>query len=82
MNSPPRLAAEKSSENAWEDLRPILDEEIQRLPEKYRLPVILCYLEGQTNDEAARQLNCPRGTIAVRLARARNDCIPGCAIAE
>jgi RNA polymerase sigma factor (sigma-70 family) len=55
----------------WQDVRPILDEEIQRLPEKYRLPIILCYLEGQTNDEAARLLNCPRGTIATRLARAR-----------
>jgi hypothetical protein len=41
------------------------------LPEKYRLPVILCYLEGQTNDEAARLLSCPRGTVATRLARAR-----------
>jgi RNA polymerase sigma factor (sigma-70 family) len=58
-------------EATWQDVRPILDEEIQRLPEKYRLPVILCYLEGQTNDEAARLLNCPRGTIATRLARAR-----------
>ena len=59
------------SETTWQDLRPILDEEIQRLPEKYRLPIILCYLQGQTNDEAARLLNCPRGTIATRLARAR-----------
>src|SRR5579883_683658 len=58
-------------EATWHDVRPILDEEIQRLPEKYRLPVILCYLEGHTNDEAARLLNCPRGTIATRLARAR-----------
>ncbi len=58
-------------EATWQDVRPILDEEIQRLPEKYRLPLILCYLEGQTNDEAARLLNCPRGTIATRLARAR-----------
>ena len=58
-------------EATWQDVRPILDEEIQRLPEKYRLPVILCYLEGQTNDEAAQLLNCPRGTIATRLARAR-----------
>ncbi len=58
-------------EATWHDVRPILDEEIQRLPEKYRLPIILCYLEGQTNDEAARLLNCPRGTIATRLARAR-----------
>ncbi|MHB1424998.1 MAG: RNA polymerase sigma factor [Gemmataceae bacterium] len=61
----------ESGEADWQDVRPILDEEIQRLPEKYRLPVILCYLEGQTNDEAARILNCPRGTIATRLARAR-----------
>jgi RNA polymerase sigma factor (sigma-70 family) len=61
----------QSGEATWQDVRPILDEEIQRLPEKYRLPVILCYLEGQTNDEAARLLNCPRGTIAMRLARAR-----------
>jgi RNA polymerase sigma factor (sigma-70 family) len=59
------------SEATWQHVRPILDEEIQRLPEKYRLPVILCYLEGHTNDEAARLLNCPRGTIATRLARAR-----------
>ena len=58
-------------EATWHDVRPILDEEIQRLPEKYRLPIILCYLEGQTNDEAALALNCPRGTIATRLARAR-----------
>ncbi len=61
----------RPGEATWQDLRPILDEEIQRLPEKYRLPIILCYLEGQTNDEAARLLNCPRGTIATRLARAR-----------
>jgi RNA polymerase sigma factor (sigma-70 family) len=58
-------------EATWQDVRPVLDEEIQRLPEKYRLPVILCYLEGHTNDEAARLLSCPRGTIATRLARAR-----------
>jgi RNA polymerase sigma factor (sigma-70 family) len=58
-------------EACWNDVRLILDEEIQRLPEKYRLPVILCYLEGRTNDEAAQLLNCPRGTIATRLSRAR-----------
>ena len=58
--------------DVWPDLRPILDEEIQRLPEKYRLPVILCYFENRTNTEAARLLNCPRGTIATRLARARD----------
>jgi DUF4097 and DUF4098 domain-containing protein YvlB len=54
-----------------QDLLRALDEELSRLPEKYRTPVILCYLEGQTNDEAAQQLRCPTGTVVTRLARAR-----------
>jgi RNA polymerase sigma factor (sigma-70 family) len=56
---------------SWRDLRPMLDEAIASLPEKYRAPVILCYLEGRTNEEAARELGCPKGTVAVRLMRAR-----------
>src|SRR5262245_42128367 len=55
----------------WRDLRHILDEEIARLPDRYRLPFVLCYLEGLTVDEAAARLGRPRGTIGVRLARAR-----------
>jgi len=55
----------------WRDLRPVLDEEIGRLPERHRVAVVLCYLEGQTNAEAARRLGCPRGTVATLLARAR-----------
>jgi cobalt-zinc-cadmium efflux system membrane fusion protein len=53
------------------DLRPVLDEEIGRLPEKYRVPVVLCYLEGKTTQEAARQLGCPQGTVCSRLSWAR-----------
>src|SRR5205807_8528718 len=55
----------------WRDLRPVLDEEVGRLPEKYRLPVVLCYLSGLTTDEAARRLGVPRGTVLSRLAWAR-----------
>jgi RNA polymerase sigma factor (sigma-70 family) len=54
------------------DLRPVLDEEIGRLPEKYRLPLILCHLEGRTQEEAARLLGCPRATVATRLTRGRD----------
>jgi RNA polymerase sigma factor (sigma-70 family) len=55
----------------WEDLRVVLDEEVQRLPPRYRTPFILCYLEGKTGEEAGRLLGCPRATVATRLARAR-----------
>ena len=53
------------------DIKRVVDEEIGRLPERYRAAVILCYLEGKTYDEAARLLDCPRGTISIRLMRAR-----------
>jgi RNA polymerase sigma factor (sigma-70 family) len=48
-----------------------VDEEVSRLPERFRAAAVLCYLEGKTVDEAARLLGCPRGTVASRLARAR-----------
>ena len=55
----------------WRDVRPVLDEEISRLPDRFRAAVVLCYLEGKTDEEAARQLGCARGTIHSRLSRAR-----------
>ncbi len=55
----------------WRDLRPILDQEVGRLPERYRITFVLCYLQGKTNAEAARELGCPVGTVLSRLAWAR-----------
>ncbi len=66
----PSLAAPASSVDP--DLGPVLDEELARLPEKYRAALVLCYLQGKTNEEAARLLRWPTGTVKGRLARARD----------
>lgn len=55
----------------WE-LREILDEELARLPSSLRKPVVLCYLEGLTHDEAALRLDWPVGTVRSRMSRARD----------
>src|SRR5262245_22663606 len=73
-----RLAAVTGSrqapdEFAASDLRHALDEAIVALPEKYRTPVVLHCLQGLTLAEVARQLACPAGTVATRLARAREQ---------
>jgi RNA polymerase sigma factor (sigma-70 family) len=54
------------------DMGEVLDQELSRLPSKYRSPLVLCYLEGRTHEEAARDLNWPVGTVKGRLARARD----------
>ena len=53
------------------DLRPLLHEELNRLPGKYREPIVLCHLEGKTHEEAARLLQWPVGTLSGRLSRGR-----------
>lgn len=52
---------------------PELHDEIARLPNRYREPIVLCYLEGQTTESAAALLGCPKGTILSRLSRARDQ---------
>jgi RNA polymerase sigma factor (sigma-70 family) len=53
------------------DWRPILDEALRALPEKYRAALVICDLEGRTRREAAQYLGWPEGTVAGRLSRAR-----------
>jgi RNA polymerase sigma factor (sigma-70 family) len=67
---------QRFNRDAWADWdpepRPWLHEEVRRLPEKYRIPVLLCYFEGLTHDQAADRLGWPLGTVKGRLARARD----------
>jgi RNA polymerase sigma factor (sigma-70 family) len=53
------------------DLRPLLYQELDRLPDKYRDPIVLCHLEGKTHQEAAQLLHWPVGTVSGRLSRGR-----------
>src|SRR5262245_49776449 len=68
LEMPEPAAAEPAR---WEELLPVLDEELSRLPDNYRAVVVLCDLEGKTRKEAARQLGIPEGTVAGWIARAR-----------
>src|SRR5262249_23538373 len=60
-----------AEQRTWNDLEPLLDQELGRLPDRYRVAIVLCDLEGKTRKEAARQLGVPEGTVASRLAAGR-----------
>jgi RNA polymerase sigma factor (sigma-70 family) len=62
---------EGRAESPWSEWLPLLDGELRRLPDKYRLPVVLCELEGRSRKEVAGQLGIPEGTLSSRLAYAR-----------
>jgi RNA polymerase sigma factor (sigma-70 family) len=68
---PVEPAAPASEDVLWRDLRPVIDAAIDDLPPRYRVPFVLCHLQGLTHAQAARQLGCAEGTVATRLSRAR-----------
>ncbi|OAI53893.1 hypothetical protein AYO44_15650 [Planctomycetaceae bacterium SCGC AG-212-F19] len=65
------VASDGLEEMTVRELRMVLDEELLQLPAKFRFPLVLCYLEGKTRDEAAQQLDCPLETLKSRLERGR-----------
>jgi uncharacterized protein (TIGR03067 family) len=65
-------AVQPAPESEWSDVRPVLDEEVIRLPARYQATFVLFYFDGKSIAEVARQLGCPRGTVLSRLAWARD----------
>src|SRR5262249_2503907 len=65
------LPAPEQPDAALADLRLVLDDALSRLPEKYRVPLLLHYLQGKTVQQAAEEIGCPSGTVSGRLNRAR-----------
>lgn len=60
-----------TGEVEWRELLSVMDEELQQLPNKYRLPLVFCYLGNMTNEEAAEKLGWPAGSMSYRLGKAR-----------
>src|SRR5207248_8361022 len=68
---PPAAPRDAGADVSWQEVQVVLDEELEHLPERYRSPLVLCYLDGKTRDEAARQLGIRAGTLHGRLERGR-----------
>src|SRR5205823_11872349 len=64
-------AAHAAPDLSWREACAALHEELDRLPEKFRLPLVHCYLQGLSRDEAARQLGWSAGAVKGRLERGR-----------
>lgn len=67
----PDVPGESTDDVSWREVRRVLDEEVNRLPERLRLPVLLCYFEGRTRDEAAEVLGWKLTTLRGRLEDGR-----------
>ena len=67
------VAAPTATDPAQSEEARILREELDRLPEKHRVPLMLCFFDGLSHAEAARRLGWPAGTVAVRVARAKES---------
>src|SRR5262245_9041348 len=68
---PPTSRDASAADASWRDIAALLDEELARLPDKYRAPLVLCYLEGKTQDQAAQHLDWPLRTFTRRLEQGR-----------
>jgi RNA polymerase sigma factor (sigma-70 family) len=69
--APQRSTPTDPDELTWREVRQAVHEELDRLPARQRAPLVLCYLEGKTQDEAAAQLGLPKGTLKGHLERGR-----------
>ena len=69
---PADVAQAERDEVSWREVRALVDEELARLPERFRQPLVLCYLEGKTRDEAAEELGWTLSTFRGRLERGRD----------
>lgn len=67
------VVADRARPSNLDDLRPDLRATIERMPEKYRRPIELCYWDGLSSEQAAARLRCPTGTLKWRLSQARED---------
>src|SRR5262249_56412852 len=71
-SAPSVRAIPTGADLTWGEVRGIVHEELARLPESLRGPILLCYLDGLTQDEAADRLGVPKGTLKGRLQRGRD----------
>jgi RNA polymerase sigma factor (sigma-70 family) len=70
--APALRPTDPAAEVTWRELGAVLDEELRRLPDGCRAPLVLCFLEGKTQDEAARELGCCKSTLRRRLEYGRD----------